>query len=488
MSTSSAKLQSTSLRSFPESSSFVLHISERKLLLSTGDVIAMNAALFGALSFRQTFTPTAEMLTHHIQWFLLLSGMWLAAGQLFDVYDIARASNSARSLRAALSAVWLTCGIYQFTPYVTPVLPNRRVEVLVLPLFATLGVAVWRSFYTRVFSQPAFNQCALVVGAGWAGRTLVRALDQMNGVTTANGIGYQILGFIDDGVEPGTKIENVPVLGDCKELVRLVKEMRPDELVIAITYTETIHDELFQAILDCREMGLSVTTMPLLHEQLTGQVPVEHAGRALYSILRLGQPAAHRPYKALRRLIDILASLVGCVVTAAIIPLVWIINRLASPGPVFYWQDRIGKGGRTFRLAKFRSMRLDAEKATGAVWASEDDPRITLGGRFLRKTRLDEFPQFWNVLKGEMSLIGPRPERPEFVDRLTREMPFYRVRHAVKPGITGWAQVKYRYGASVEDSKIKLQYDLYYIRHEGPFLDLHILLRTAMAVVGFKGR
>jgi exopolysaccharide biosynthesis polyprenyl glycosylphosphotransferase len=485
MSTNLAKVETTSLSRLLEAPSFALHISERKLLLAIGDLAAMNAALFGALSLRERVSSSPES---HLQWFLLVSAFWLASGLLFDIYDIARAASSLRSLRAALSTVWLSCALFLFTPYVTPVFPQRRLDALLLPLLATVGVGAWRLLYSRVFSQPNFTQSALIVGAGWAGQTLVRALAKINNDSTSHGIGYHILGFIDDEVDVGSGVEDLPVLGNRKDLVRLVQELRPDELVVAITYTETIHDEMFQAILDCREMGISVTTMPLLYEQLTGQVPIEHAGRALYSVFRLGQPATHRPYKALRRVVDFVLSSIGCVFTAALIPLVMLINRFCSPGPVFYRQERIGKGGRRFWLVKFRSMHVDAEKTTGAVWATEDDPRITAAGRLLRKTRLDEFPQFWNVLKGEMSLIGPRPERPEFVEQLTLQMPFYRVRHALRPGITGWAQVKYRYGASVEDSQIKLQYDLYYIRHEGPFLDVYIMLRTAMAMLGFKGR
>jgi lipopolysaccharide/colanic/teichoic acid biosynthesis glycosyltransferase len=170
------------------------------------------------------------------------------------------------------------------------------------------------------------------------------------------------------------------------------------------------------------------------------------------------------------------------------IPFVWLMHRFSSPGPLFYRQERVGKCGKVFTLIKFRSMVANAEHETGPVWAAHSDKRITGFGRFLRRTRLDEVPQFWNVLKGEMSLIGPRPERPAFVSRLSQDIPFYRARHAVKPGITGWAQVKYRYCASTDEVRVKLQYDLYYIKYQGPRLDLNCLLQTLRVIISSRGR
>jgi lipopolysaccharide/colanic/teichoic acid biosynthesis glycosyltransferase len=176
------------------------------------------------------------------------------------------------------------------------------------------------------------------------------------------------------------------------------------------------------------------------------------------------------------------------VLLAGVIPLVWLINKLANPGSLFFEQKRVGLGGRVFRIVKFRSMVMNAEQETGAVWATKNDKRITPFGGFLRKSRLDELPQCWNVLKGDMSIVGPRPERPEFVRKLAQRIRFYYARHAVKPGITGWAQIKYRYGASEEDALMKLQYDLYYIRHQGVLEDAFIILKTLRVMVTCKGQ
>jgi len=217
-------------------------------------------------------------------------------------------------------------------------------------------------------------------------------------------------------------------------------------------------------------------------------VPVEHAGRNLHVVLPVSPPAGQRLYVAAWRGLEIALSVAGCAGMLCLAPLVWLANALTSRGPLFYRQERVGKGGRPFEVIKFRSMVPDAEQACGAVWSCEGDARITPVGRFLRRTRLDEVPQFWNVLRGEMSLIGPRPERPGFVEELAASIPFYRVRHAVKPGITGWAQVRYAYGASVADALIKLQYDLYYIKHQGPYLDLSILIKSVQVVLGMRGR
>jgi len=178
---------------------------------------------------------------------------------------------------------------------------------------------------------------------------------------------------------------------------------------------------------------------------------------------------------------------VGLVFLALLMPALALANRLGSPGPLFYRQARVGRRGQPFQVLKFRSMIPDAEAASGAVWAADNDPRITAVGRFLRRTRLDELPQVINVLRGEMSLIGPRPERPEFVEQLAHSIPFYRARHSVRPGLSGWAQVQYRYGNTADDSRIKLEYDLYYVKHASFLLDLRIALQTIGVMLAFKG-
>ncbi len=204
--------------------------------------------------------------------------------------------------------------------------------------------------------------------------------------------------------------------------------------------------------------------------------------------MTLRQPIGQLLAQGARRLFDIFVALVGCVVVLALCPLIWLANRWRSPGDLFYWQERVGLHGQTFRMVKFRSMIMDAEAETGPIWAEENDCRITPVGCVLRKSRLDELPQVWNVLRGEMSLIGPRPERPEFVASLAESIPTFQTRHVIKPGITGWAQVNHRYVASVDDTLTKLEYDLYYIAHRSVYLDLQILARTVLVMARFAGR
>jgi lipopolysaccharide/colanic/teichoic acid biosynthesis glycosyltransferase len=193
-------------------------------------------------------------------------------------------------------------------------------------------------------------------------------------------------------------------------------------------------------------------------------------------------------YGLVKRIVDIMGALVAAIPFCLMIPVVALVNLIASPGPLFFRQTRVGRGGKLFYVVKFRSMRPNAEFDSGAVWASENDARITRVGRFLRGTHLDEVPQVINVLRGEMSLVGPRPERPEFVATLSKSIPFYRARHAVRPGITGWAQIHQDYGDSYERAREKLEYDLYYLKRQSPILDTEIILRTVTKVLGLKGR
>lgn len=473
-----------------------LAYSERKLLLGIVDLLIVYGALAASLALRHglritRWEPTVVPAYQQVVWFVAVTVLWLLVASALDVYSLPRAANGAKSVASACTTALIVSMVYFFIPYLTPSLPVRRLEALAFPLAAVAGVGVWRATYAWLLVQPTFHQRALVIGAGWAGRTLAQIVRDagLGSTRSANGPGYEIVGFVDDDPEKqGAAVEGVPVLGSREGLVDLVRRLRPDELVVAITHPDAIDAGLFQAILDVREMGVAVTSMAEVCERVAGRIPVEHAGRNLYIVLPMSQPATHRFYLALKRGIDLAIGLAGCAALGPVTLAIWLANRLTSPGPVFYRQTRVGKGGREFTIVKYRSMVVDAESRTGAVWASTNDSRITPVGKILRRLRFDELPQVWNILKGEMSLIGPRPERPEFVEQLARELPFYRVRHAVKPGLTGWAQVQYRYGASLEDSLIKLEYDLYYIKRQGPVLDLEIVAKTFAVVLRLQGR
>ena len=239
-------------------------------------------------------------------------------------------------------------------------------------------------------------------------------------------------------------------------------------------------------LLDMKLNGVVFDHLASVYEEYTGKIALENL-RPSWLIFSEGFRKSP-VLTATKRVGDILAATIGLLLAAPIMGMVALAVRLSSPGPALYHQERVGQRGRTFTVHKFRSMRTDAEAATGAVWAQANDTRVTPVGAFLRKTRLDELPQLWNVLKGEMSLVGPRPERPEFVRMLTEQIPFYGQRHSVKPGVTGWAQVSYTYGASVEDAMEKLQYDLYYIKNLSMGLDLFVLFKTVQTVVLKRGQ
>ena len=469
-----------------------LHLAERRVLLLLGDLSVVSLALFLWLVYRAMVSLAPRALWEQLPWFALMGLYWFLLGSLFDVYNLRRASRPIHALRAAGSAATATVIVYLLTPYLPPTLPNSRLQLLLLPLLTVLGVVGWRLLYAFVFVMPNFRQTALVIGAGWAGRTLAQTLHEMDVDQSAlgnSGLGYQILGFIDDDpAKQHQQICDTPILGTHKNLVALVCTLQPSQVVVAITHPQSLHPDLFQAILDCCELGVPVTTMAAVYEELTGRVPVEHAGHNLNVVLSLQQSGTHRLYAAFRRLFDIVIGCYGCLFILVVMPIIWVGNRLTSPGPIFYTQERTGLGGQPFNILKFRSMTVNAEAESGAVWAAEDDPRITPMGHLIRKTRIDEIPQFWNVLKGDMSLIGPRPERPILIAALAKEIPFYQTRHAVRPGVSGWAQVNYPYGASVDDALVKLQYDLYYIKHQGALIDLQIILKTFGVVLGFKGR
>jgi lipopolysaccharide/colanic/teichoic acid biosynthesis glycosyltransferase len=291
-----------------------------------------------------------------------------------------------------------------------------------------------RLAYARLFVQP-FHQRALIVGAGSAGRTLATALRAApDDANPFRGTGYSLVGFIDDDrARCGDCVEGLPVLGGRESLLAAVETLRVDKVILAITHRHAIHDDLFDALLLCRERGLRVVTMATVYEHLTGRVPIDHVGRDLHMVVPMDEDAGERAYLFLKRLADLTAAGVGLATLLPLALLLALVNACSSPGPLFYHQRRVGRGGMVFEMLKFRSMRVDAERGTGAVWARAGDDRITWAGRWLRRTRLDELPQCWNILRGDMSLVGPRPERPEFVEDLARTIPFYRARHAVRP-------------------------------------------------------
>lgn len=459
----------------------------RKNILIVVDTLLILLSLFLYLRF---FHPTAfdsyHTLTDNVVWTLAIIGLWYFYAAVFDMYKISKLNKTAEIIKNTIITATLTGITYIFIPFLSPTLPLNR-----LPAFILIGTMVtllllWRVLYSIVFEHPILVKRALVIGAGWTGRELVRTLTQNEKIY--HNSGYYIFGFIDDDPEKQQKMfDNIKVVGGSTMLFKLVRRLKIDEIIMAIPEHENLNSHLVGALVDCENFGVPVSYAFDIYEEQTGKVMVKfrHNEYYLANPYRIIQNNAF--YTVTNRLINILCGVIACVVFLILLPLIILANLIFSRGPVFYTQERAGKNNSVFTIYKFRTMIPHAEQNSGPQFAAANDPRITRVGKILRKTRLDELPQFWNILKGEMNLIGPRPERKVFIEELSKAIPFFKLRNTVKPGLTGWAQVNHKYASDSEDSLIKLQYDLYYIKHRSFTLDIWIILRTIGVVIKFKG-
>jgi sugar transferase (PEP-CTERM system associated) len=340
-------------------------------------------------------------------------------------------------------------------------------------------ISGWRLSVLWVRHRTAPRERLLLVGTNPQAITLARELFERRAE-----FGVEIVGFIDpDPARVGMPVLNPGIIGSIDDIPAIAEARGVSRVVVSVAdgRGKLPMDKLLKMKLD----GVQFDHLASVYEEYTGKIAVENL-RPSWLIFSSGFQKT-RWLKAAKRMFDLLASVAGLIIGLPVMAGVAALLKLTSPGPLFYHQIRVGQHGRHFIVHKFRSMRPDAEAATGAVWATPNDQRVTGVGRFLRRTRLDEMPQLWNVLVGEMSFVGPRPERPEFVEALTHQIPFYGERHVVKPGVTGWAQVRYTYGASVEDALQKLQYDLFYVKNMTLTLDLLIVFNTVKTVLLRRG-
>jgi exopolysaccharide biosynthesis polyprenyl glycosylphosphotransferase len=464
---------------------FQAPFSERRALLVLGDALLVLLAVWVAFVLwqygsDQPFNAAnirARIGAHWI-WFPILLGGWWAVAWLNDLYDIPTSAHKALSTARVVATGVLGLLIYMVVFFFLAQYRPPRLFLIYFLLVAVPAIILWRWTYAAVSSRLPIQHWVLIVGGGERARAIAKALKQVSPVS------YHVTGFVDDDpAMRGQVLDGMPMLGRTGDLPWLVTHLEIQEIVVATErYVET---DLFQLLVDCHGLGARVSYMPDLYDKLSRRIPIQHIDPAW--ALNVLERLPSRLSLSFKRLVDLALAGVGLLVFAPLLPLVALAIRLDSPGPVFYRQIRSGRAGRPFAILKFRTMSTDAEKDGRARWATEDDPRITRVGRFLRKTRLDELPQLHNVLRGEMSIVGPRPERPEFIEQLEQDIPFYRTRLMVKPGLTGWAQIHYRYGNSVEDALIKLQYDFYYLRYWSLLLDLYIIFRTFGVALRFKG-
>jgi sugar transferase (PEP-CTERM system associated) len=394
-----------------------------------------------------------------------------------SLYDHAQQRKVSHIAARVFSAAIVWWVLYGAVAFAMPALRLGRMATLAGISLGTLSCFLVRGI---LFTHPAmrrFRDRLIFLGATPMAERVISALEKENP-------GYDILGYLDDRPAHQVSLTNgFRILGTIGQLREVAAATGAGTIVVAMG--ERRGALPLNEILDCKLQGIRIEDWPTFYEKLTGKIVVQDL-RPSWLIFSEGFDRT-KLTRLMKRWGDFFLSAVFLATTWPLFILVAFAVKLGSPGPILFRQERVGEGGKPFTLLKFRTMIQDAEVVSGPVWATEEDPRITRVGRFLRKTRLDELPQVFNVLRGEMSFVGPRPERPHFVAQLQEKIPYYNQRHTVKPGITGWAQVRYRYGATVEDAEEKLQFDLYYIKNLSFFLDMLILLASVKVVLFGKG-
>jgi exopolysaccharide biosynthesis polyprenyl glycosylphosphotransferase len=454
-------------------------ISERKVLLRVFDIIAVLIGLY-AIGYSFEF-DYFKINKEYWFWPVILSLYLTIFGTIFELYNLKQSSKLDTTFKNIVLTVSITVLFYLLTPIVTPVLPDNRLQIIYFYLAIVASVFLWRIAYTTFISSPRFYKRVLILGEISNVENIVKTFS----VSDPN---YKIIGFINSD---NTKNDSVKFTGleeyKPEELQSVIKGESISEIVIAINDSNSITPQIYNELTTLLEQGFTIREYTQVFEEVTKRVPVQFVGKDFYKYFPFSRSNQNKLYMFYHRVMDIICSVIGILCGIILLPLVIIGNLIGNRGELFYTQKRIGKHGKPFTIIKLRTMIKNAEKG-GVKWADKNDVRVTSFGRFLRNTRLDEIPQFINVLKGEMSIIGPRPERPFFVNELSKIIPFYETRHTVKPGLSGWAQVNSRYGSSVEDSLIKLQYDLFYIKHRSFFLDINIIVKTLNTMIYYRGQ
>lgn len=457
-------------------------VSERRFALLLGDammaILATSLALFLWGTFDSQQTAFHYMSTYWY-WYPIMVGTWWVLGWLNDLYHISLSHYRRRSLTAVFFAGGIGFAIFFALSLVVPFVPPIGFVVAAWAL-TMVGVLGWRLTYLSLSNAlRPFSQRVLIVGRGARAKVIADVLKANDSVH------YDVIGYVEDPTEEGDRWQDdLPTLGEIDELSQVATGSKIHQVIVA---TEgAVSTSLYDALVHCQANGVPVAWMPDAYEKLLHRIPVEYIDPAWSLFAVQDKPIFRRLQLVAKRLLDLSIFLLALPIFVIVFPLLAVAIKLDSPGPAFYKQTRSGRGGQPFTIFKFRTMVTDAEK-NGAQWAKKNDDRITRVGRFLRKTRLDELPQIINVFRGEMSFVGPRPERPEFIEELVEEIPFYTTRMLVKPGLTGWAQIHYDYGNTVEDARMKLEYDFYYVRYWSIWMDIYILFRTIAVVALFKG-
>jgi sugar transferase (PEP-CTERM system associated) len=451
---------------------FNRYVSTRSLTVFAAELLL----IFGSVALAATLQDTPD-LAANIWKIALVTVVCQLCLYYNDFYDLTLVHSNreliVRLLQAAGAASIVLAALYFLRPQLM-IGNGIFVSALFVFLIAILG---WRLAFNQVTGSLKLEERVLFVGTGETARKVARQiLDQHD-------FAYRIIGFIDDDpARVGERIVNPAIVGTPADIEQLIARHQVDRIIVGLS--DRRGKLPVQQLLRAKMAGIRVEDATTTYERVTGKILIDDL-RPSWLIFSDGFRVS-RVMRLMKRTIDLTLSLIMLILALPAMLVTALAIRLEDGRPVLYRQERVGENGRTFILSKFRSMRKDAETGT-PIWARNDDDRVTFVGRIIRKTRLDELPQLWNVIRGDMSFVGPRPERPYFVEDLSKDIPFYQQRHAVKPGITGWAQVKYRYGSSREDATEKLRYDLYYIKHLSIFFDLTIVFDTVKVVLFRKG-
>ena len=458
-----------------------LELSERKIALRIMDVLM--AIL--SIGFTGYFLSLNYIDIHNEKlwtWIITYAVYFLFFGYVFELYDLKIADRVFPTIRSLFISTLITTGVFALTPRLTPVLPEQRIEILVLFLAAFTGVFIWRVFYVSIFTRDRFNKNLAFVGD-------IGSLKYLEEFTKKSETRFNILGALLVGeADKVDKVDGIPNINRTgQSLYEFIVKRNVDELIVCKDSFHKEDERISKELADAFEQGINIRSLGDFYSDLNECIPRTYLGSNFFEHLNFSSSHSNRFYLYFSRVLDILFAIVGLTLFSFLIPFIVLGNILGNRGSFFYKQKRMGKKERPFQIIKLRTMVKDAEK-NGAQYAQKNDSRITWFGRILRNTRLDEVPQLINVLKGEMKMIGPRPERPVFIQELSEIIPFYRMRHTMSPGLTGWAQVKYPYANSVEEQEKKLRYDLYYLKNRSFYLDFQIIVKTVTTVLFFRGQ
>lgn len=455
---------------------FKSYYSPRKLVFFFGEGLLIFLAVNSvALIYSQNGASTVELSLVLIKT-LLFTGIFLLTFYFYDLYDLGEISSVPNIVSRVTQAFGVGCVILASIYYYFPLF-NIPTTIFWPGLSAVgLSICLWRIVYDQVINKKMFVQSIIILGTGRMAHDIATELAKRRDS------GFNIVHFI--GVRSSSYLlpQKVPVTRDVSLLPKLCKQYNVERVVVAIDDRRG-HTPI-KELMECKFRGIPVEYGINFYEKLTGKIMVKEVNPDWF-IFSKGFKKSRFTSKS-KQMVESLVACLGLIVVSPIIALSCLLIKFESGGPVFYYQERVGLHGRIFKLIKLRSMYNDAEK-DGPVWARADDERVTRYGRFMRKTRIDELPQLINVVLGHMSFVGPRPERPVFVDRLSQAIPYYSFRHNVKPGISGWAQICYPYGASADDALRKLEYDLYYIKYMSLQIDIWVMFQTVKIILFTKG-